>query len=182
MKKIMIFACLTGLSLQAAEPGPVNNDPEEVVEAIDYLTLDNLLRRAIRSGNLNSVKALIDQGADVNMQDNIGFPPLGIAIMCDHADIVEFLIRKGANVNMVNQQRAGKTPLHIAVEMCRSDSVKHLIGHGADLHKKNYEGYTPLRMSSDYKQRNGEGSAEALLDRYLNQCSTALKNFDITLD
>lgn len=58
------------------------------------------LREAIASGNLNNVKQIINEGADVNKRfkaDNE--TPLCIAAMGDSKQIIAFLIKSGASVN-----------------------------------------------------------------------------------
>ncbi len=71
------------------------------------------LRRAVDSGDLDRVRELIADGADVNAQDHSsGWSALHIAVRLDRADIVEVLLEAGAAPDIMN--RDGITPLTIA--------------------------------------------------------------------
>ncbi len=57
---------------------------------------------AIKQGNLDAVKALVAQGADVNARTKSGSTPLMYAADRNRPDIARFLINKGADVNAKN--------------------------------------------------------------------------------
>jgi len=69
---------------------------------------------AARQGEMESVKALIDAGADVN-QPGAGDPvtPMLIATMNGHFDVAKYLLDKGADPNKA--QINGVTPLYAAL-------------------------------------------------------------------
>ena len=69
---------------------------------------------AARQGEIESVKALLDAGADVN-QRGAGDPvsPMLIATMNGHFDIARFLLDKGADPNLA--QSNGVAPLYAAL-------------------------------------------------------------------
>ena len=69
---------------------------------------------AARQGEIESVKALMDAGADVN-QRGAGDPvtPLLIATLNGHFDLAKYLLDKGADPNMV--QGNGAAPLYAAL-------------------------------------------------------------------
>src|SRR4051812_5413979 len=71
---------------------------------------------AARQGELESVKALIDAGADVN-QRGAGDPvtPMLIATMNGHFDLAKYLLDKGANPNLA--QVNGAAPLYAALNV-----------------------------------------------------------------
>src|SRR4051794_6732475 len=77
---------------------------------------------AARQGELESVKALIDAGADVN-QRGAGDPvtPMLIATMNGHFDLANYLLDKGANPNLA--QGNGVTPLYAALNCQWSDKA-----------------------------------------------------------
>jgi ankyrin repeat protein len=60
------------------------------------------LLKAIRSGRLQEVLAVLDAGAPVEFLDGRGDPglPLGVACFMGYADIVRELVRRGARVNL----------------------------------------------------------------------------------
>lgn len=57
---------------------------------------ETALHMAIRTGNLDYVKLLLDRGADMNHDSSFG-PPLYYAVSLGHTSIVEELLKRGAN-------------------------------------------------------------------------------------
>ena len=109
--------------------------------------------------NPKVVKALIEAGANVNVQDWGGDTPLILAISptFDHPDphlaitpranvpnIIE-LIKAGADVNLANN--LGDTPLHVAVYNAQETCVALLIQAGADVHKVDHNGDSPMELA-----------------------------------
>ena len=69
---------------------------------------------AARQGSIESAKALIEAGADINQGDADGNNPLLIAILNNHDELAQMLIDKGADVNAANKD--GRRPLFAAVD------------------------------------------------------------------
>ena len=94
---------------------------------------------AVETGDLATVRNLLaDDPGLVSIQDNrkkgsFG-PPLHLAIRQGHADIVEFLLSKGANPN--ERYVNGLGPLHEAAREGNPDSVKMLVKYGADVNSR----------------------------------------------
>jgi ankyrin repeat protein len=65
---------------------------------------------------------------------------------------VRVLLRKGANVNMVDH--LGNTPLIYATERGDLEIIKYLIENGADALKKNKEGLNPIQIALHQENRN----------------------------
>ncbi|HOL70854.1 MAG TPA: ankyrin repeat domain-containing protein, partial [Bryobacteraceae bacterium] len=83
------------------------------------------LHEAVKSGNIERVRALLDAGADVNGRDRLGGTPLHEAIWNGNAAIAALLIERGADVN-ARHTEAGSTPLHYAVITGRVELVRLL--------------------------------------------------------
>ena len=67
----------------------------------DCKTLNEQLFDSILQNDLDSVKNLIDEGADINAKDSVsGFYPIMVATIHGHKDIVEFFIKNNANLNV----------------------------------------------------------------------------------
>ena len=66
-----------------------------------YIDSDNgtPLWKAVESGNLPVVEALLAAGADPDTRSNFGYPPLSTAIDGGHNTIAHVLIERGADVN-----------------------------------------------------------------------------------
>ena len=51
---------------------------------------------AARKGDLESVRLLVEQGADKDMFDSDGYTPLVIGSLHGNLDVVKFLVEQGA--------------------------------------------------------------------------------------
>jgi len=69
--------------------------------------LRSALHLAAAEGQLATVKFLLEKGADVNATDRWGRTPLDDAISSKHQDVVELLLKSGANKSSFNS----KTPI-----------------------------------------------------------------------
>jgi len=61
---------------------------------------------------MENVKKYIEQGGDVNVTDTVGNTALMMAVLDDRLEVVEYLLRKGADSKRRN--KAGETALDIA--------------------------------------------------------------------
>lgn len=98
---------------------------------------------AAEHGHIDNVRLLIEQGADVDMQDNRGgVSPLYWAAEQGHSEIVTILIENGANVDHGGAYDA--RPLHAAARHGHIDIVQLLIAQGAEVDPQNTSSITPL--------------------------------------
>lgn len=101
------------------------------------------LINATRSGDMTTVRKLVDQGADVNQINGFGMTPLMIAIDQKNRPAIEYLIDKGADLNAFDGQ--ARTPLIYAIFHHDEMTSKLLIAKGADIHYESLiNGSTPL--------------------------------------
>ena len=82
------------------------------------------LIEAVKSGNKESVRELINAGAQVNQQDKQGWTPLNWAAGKGDLEIVESLLQHGADPFLVGRDL--RTPQMIALAAGQSDVVKAL--------------------------------------------------------
>ncbi len=106
--------------------------PDEASGEIPPRSLDarsaRLMDAAFR-GDTAVVRALVDEGADVNVKNEAGATPLMRAVY--HVDTAAFLLDRGATVDAKSDD--GRTPLVIAAGVPGSVAVvKLLLDHGAD--------------------------------------------------
>ncbi|KAB1270442.1 Protein phosphatase 1 regulatory subunit 12A, partial [Camelus dromedarius] len=82
--------------------------------------------------NVDMVKFLVENGANINQPDNEGWIPLHAAASCGYLDIAEFLIGQGAHVGAVNSE--GDTPLDIAEEEAMEELLQNEVNRqGVDI-------------------------------------------------
>ena len=88
------------------------------------------IHHAARNGNLNRVKAFLNQGVPVNSRNEAGWTPLHDAAYRGHLSVVQELLRRGAHVNP--RSISGYTPLHVAAIANNPNIVHALIKAGAN--------------------------------------------------
>ncbi|KFV11964.1 Protein phosphatase 1 regulatory subunit 12A, partial [Tauraco erythrolophus] len=82
--------------------------------------------------NVDMVKFLVENGANINQPDNEGWIPLHAAASCGYLDIAEYLISQGAHVGAVNSE--GDTPLDIAEEEAMEELLQNEVNkQGVDI-------------------------------------------------
>lgn len=115
------------------------------------------LHFAVREGDMDTVKVLVEAGTDVNQVSEFGWTPLLTATQNRYYQIGKFLLENGANPNLANE--GGWNPLYIATDnrnieggdyptrkpdMDHLDFIKLLLAYGADPN---------LRMASSTETR-----------------------------
>ncbi len=96
---------------------------------------NSLLFEAIKNGNLNDVKDLLDKGAEIEAEKS-GFTALTCSLHCKKDDIVYFLLEMGADVN--NRGKNNIWPLELAVHLGDLNLVKELVSKGVNICPENY--------------------------------------------
>ena len=106
------------------------------------------LHVASKEGNMNEVKRLLEDGAEVDKEDKHGFTALDVAILHGHLDLARELCKK---MNIETWRLDGSaSSLHWAAGLGRLNVVKELIGKGGDIEVKGGEdGKTPLHEASE---------------------------------
>ncbi|MBR2462030.1 MAG: ankyrin repeat domain-containing protein, partial [Spirochaetaceae bacterium] len=110
------------------------------------------LHESIRYGNLENARLLLEAGAKVNAQDNLGKTPI-LLIMPkkNQADLYSLLLTYKANVNVKDMY--GDSALHVATMNGAEDkTLNQLILAGADISERNKEGVTPLALAVDHRK------------------------------
>jgi excisionase family DNA binding protein len=143
--------------LKAASPHDVE------VEEIEPLKIENKggasspvsLQRAVDSGDVPGINALIAAGADVNTRTEDGWTPLMLATIKGHTEVVLALLKQGADVNARNKK--GWTALMFAVSMGDLETMRALLAGGrAEIDARDNDGKTALM------QATGENNIESL--------------------
>lgn len=128
---------------------PLDFAKEKKYKEIIYLLTDKSLLN--NHGDLEQVKRLIADGADINEKDSVGQTALAQAAEAGYLEIAKLLVEKGADINVKNEQY--RTPLHIASLCGHLDIAKLLISNKASIIAKDKDGKTPLDLAKEKKYK-----------------------------
>ncbi len=132
-------AQVTATAAVAAQENRVDSDSEG---------LDLIL--AARYGHENVVRILLDRGAAIDRQDELGNSAL-IAVAAEpHTAILKLLLKRGADVHLTTND--GTTALMNAAASGHLKHVKLLLRAGADLERRNRKGETALVYAIKFGQ------------------------------
>jgi ankyrin repeat protein len=92
---------------------------------------------AARNGHAEVIGALLSAGADVEMTDAGGLPPLIYGVASGRMDVVELLMRRGAKLGR-------DTVLAAAAGAANTEVVERLLADGIDVDAPGFDGVTPL--------------------------------------
>jgi len=152
----------------------------EVVSILRQHGAKVTLHGAVAVGDIEEVKRLITEGADVNVKNEANQTPLHIAASRGFKDVAELLIAKGA---IVNVRGNSNTPLHLAARNGRTALVELLLNKGADINANDNQGYTPLGRAMEGKHSKviallrEHGAKESLHDVVIAGDIDAVKRF-----
>ncbi len=99
------------------------------------------------TGDLDKIKRMVADGADINAQDNFDWTPLIHATHRNHINAVLYLLNRGANINKVGENNW--TALHYAVNEGLTDMVEILLKHGADVELEDNDGKKAMDLATD---------------------------------
>ncbi len=117
-----------------------------------------LLVEAIGNGQITSVQALLDAGADPNRPGRGGETPVQAAAFADDPALLETLLARGGNPDSRNAV-TGAPPLSRAILGQRLAQVRMLLDAGADASLADHSGDAPLHVAA----RTNGGAAILLL-------------------
>ena len=124
------------------------------------------LNSAIREGNIDQVKKLLEDGADPNKIDKYGQFPLQIAATTNQFKIVELLLAK-PNIDVNQTNKYGDTALYWAAFYGYVDVVKLLLAQqNIDVNKANNNGDTALYWAAYH---NHIEIVKLLFDEYIKR-------------
>lgn len=159
------FTKIVNLLLQAGNYTDKSNHNKRFYDAIFS---------SIIYGHIETVKAFITAGADVNYILD-GDIPLHRAVERGHQEIIEFLLDIGADVNIRDETES--TPLITAACRGNREIANMLIAKGADINARDDNGYTPLIIAAKFGNTEVAGAlilAGADIDAKDNNGNTAL--------
>ena len=111
----------------------------------DNWELNTKLFKAAKEGNINAIKQLVKDGANINARDEHKQTPLMYASFFGKPEACKTLITLGADVNAKDIQ--GETALFLAKN---SKVVEVLMKNNADINAQDTRGRTPLMFAIEY--------------------------------
>ena len=124
--------------------------------------------------DLSVLELLLNRGGDPNQQlcSKEGITPLHVAAHFGAINIIDMLIKHGANVRIKNCRDA--TPMHFAALAKKTEAVKRLIEHGATLEEESgsidhrfWHESICLRPKTKYEEPPTLGEAQCKMNRLL---------------
>lgn len=105
------------------------------------------LYSAIRSGDRERARALLDELGDRDIVDSKGRTPLHLAVQSGREEMASFLLERGFDVN-VPTDNGKQTPLHNAVQTGSASMTRILLDAGADINARDAEGRGVMHMAA----------------------------------
>jgi len=127
------------------------------------------LNRAASEGNLQSIRALLTAGADVNGRSPNGRTALMTAALAGNTQVVDLLLANGANPN-ITDYKEGRTALIIAAEGGHTEVARSLLKAGADPNSKDRLGETAMS--------NAQRLNRVQIGRLLKQAGVKTPSYD----
>ncbi|MEA3523279.1 MAG: ankyrin repeat domain-containing protein [Campylobacterota bacterium] len=84
---------------------------------------------AIRNSDHKTIATMIEEGFDIDFHQAAHIPPLIYAIIHKQASVTRYLLKHGANVNILSPQ--GENALHVSIQLCEYDTISLLLNFGA---------------------------------------------------
>jgi ankyrin repeat protein len=107
---------------------------------------------AVNNGYAPVVEFLIERGADVNIKDQSGKPPIFIAAKKGHAGIVKLLVGRSTDIDFQDPRGPYMTALIIAVEKGYHTIAEILIENGANMNAGDIMGRRSLTIAIQKKE------------------------------
>jgi len=157
----LLIALTMGLSWFGAYDARGEDQPDRTTAALRDRSRSGStpLHLAARSLRLETVRSLLDAGADQSALDRHGATALHLALRAGsnaeksqetRSSLVDLFLERGADAKVADDQ--GKTPLHIAAMKGRAELLDRLVKAGAELTARDQFGRTPLHDAAMYNQ------------------------------
>jgi ankyrin repeat protein len=114
---------------------------------IEFYENVTLIHSASQFGPVESVRFLIERGANINIRSSFMNTALHFAAINNSESVITLLLDKGMSVNVRGEH--GNTPLHVAAHWGNLRATKVLVERGAALEETSKWGRTPLVVAAD---------------------------------
>jgi ankyrin repeat protein len=123
-------------------------------------SLNKSLMTAVDNGQIDTVKVLLDKGANINVVDNNGLTLLMYAAKSGSADMAKLLLSRGAKIN-VKCKMKGYSAIMFATMFGTGETVQVLLDHGANINERNDDDISLLTVA----QNRDDSSVAKLLEK-----------------
>ncbi len=110
------------------------------------MQLSDLLVKAAKDGDRNSVVQLLNSGRKADSRNSYGETALMVSIYNNHPEITDVLLSAGANPNITDNK--GNNALMVAAARNDTPAIAQLVKAGANIDQSNNIGDTPLLVST----------------------------------
>ena len=142
----------------------------EIIQTPGFSTPDDRqikMLKACKSGDLQQIRSLVEQGASVNISDNkFNNSPIMHATISNCIPCMEFLIEYGADIHHRNS--ASADALIWASMQCTAETVQFLLNHGADPNVATPSGKNALSMANARPDDSHKAMIIVLLEQALS--------------
>lgn len=146
-----------------AIPLAIYQGQREVAESLREAKGKLTIHEAIVLGDLHEVRRnLAEEKELIEAFSEDGFTPLCLAAYLGHREILDDLLRAGANPNVRSKNDLDVMPLHSALANGHKEIARALLEAGADVKAPGGGGWSPLHYAA---HSNDIETAKALLDR-----------------
>ncbi|HCC37016.1 MAG TPA: hypothetical protein DEQ14_05085 [Treponema sp.] len=183
MRKIisLLVIFVMTYSISAEDSYPSENESPEVIHLLleagydindhpNYMLYKSPWEELIRlDAPLPFFEKMLVLGKNIepDFANGINESPLVMAIQKNNYEVVDFLIKSGANVNRLHRRQ--RTPIYHAARDADFRILELLIKAGADVNRTDEGGYTPLHtVFSQFGERNHKEKIEVLLANQAN--------------
>ena len=139
--------------------------------------MENNIIELIRKGDIEGLRKAIEEGADINIQDEYGSTILMIVSYYNRVEIVKLLIEKKAKLDI--QDKYGETALMMAIRQNNFEIVKLLIKEGADVNIQDKSGETALDYAKE-KDVDGKTALDYAKEEGIQEMVELLTNLKPT--
>merc|ERR1712029_1128122 len=105
------------------------------------------MHRAVRNGDLEMCRLIVDNLQDKNPVDTMGWTALHRAVQNGHFEICRLIIENVKDKNPRGPLQ-GDTPMHWAVKLGRYDIFRLLFDNAQDKNPSNMHGITPMHWAA----------------------------------
>jgi len=106
--------------------------------------LNRRLRHACKIGDAELVRSLVQKGADVNSEGQVGQASLLVASWHGHVGIAQFLLDHGARIDTVDSVERSALMLHLERSLASEKLITLMLERGADANAVDLHQRTPL--------------------------------------